>query len=173
MKNGPSSREWASSLKIRPATIDDAELLWHWVNDPQVRENSLHPEPISLVPHLQWYQAKLESPATRIWIIEENGAPIAQIRYDRIEPSSAEIDYSVAFAYRGRGVGTEAVRHTWALACKELEVVQVVGLVLAANVASCRVFTKAGFEQVAGVNRNGQECMVFVRKKRCTVAVCG
>lgn len=165
MKDALSSKELISPLHIRPASLDDAELLWTWANDPEVRRHSFHREPISMAAHLQWYRAKLASPATRIWIVEENGTPVAQIRYDRTDASSAEIDYSVASAYRGRGLGTEAVCRTWALACCELKLAQVEGLVFASNPASARVFEKAGFEPAVHITRDGQDCVIFVRKR--------
>ena len=132
-------------LCFRRAGPEDARLLWKWANDPVVRANSFNSNAILLNEHMEWYTAKLNSPDTRIWILELAQAPVAQIRYDRVDTNTAEIAISVAPNCRGQGIGTRALMLTTGPACKELGVQRFVGVVLNSNQSSIRAFIKAGF----------------------------
>jgi RimJ/RimL family protein N-acetyltransferase len=154
-------------LVLRPAGWDDVELLWRWANDPAVRENSFHPEPITQKEHVEWYKTKLMSPNTCIWILECDQIPVAQIRYDRVDGESAEIDFSVAHDYRGRGLGTKLLILTSNIACHNLNVEHLKGVVFSHNLASSHAFIKAGFRCVdRDVIINGKRCDIYVRNCR-------
>lgn len=162
----------ADHLRVRHARFQDAEILWQWTNDSSVRANSFHPESIPLDEHIKWYKAKLASPDTRIWILELNQVPVAQIRYDRIHTDAAEMSFSVVSDYRGRGLGTKALILTSGMACRELGVKRLKGVVFSSNAASMRAFTKAGFECVSQEQVFDKLCHIFVREcsqslKRC------
>ena len=154
----------ADRLRVRRACFQDAELLWQWANDPSVRANSFHPEPILLDEHLEWYKEKLTSSDTRIWILELNQVPVAQIRYDRVNTDTAEISFSVVSEHRGRGLGTRSLVLTSGMVCRELGVKRLRGRVFSSNDASVRVFTKAGFECVGQEQVSDKLCMIFVRE---------
>jgi RimJ/RimL family protein N-acetyltransferase len=127
-------------IEIRPATINDAQLLLDWRNDPITRQNAFNSEPISLETHTEWLSRKLNAADTVIWILEENGQPVAQIRYDQ-----AEISIVVAPEARGKGHGSTLLMISAPLACRRFSVPSVFGLVKKNNVASCRAFEKSGF----------------------------
>lgn len=154
----------ADHLRVRRACFQDAELLWQWANDPSVRANSFHPEAIPLDEHIEWYKGKLTSPDTRIWLLELNEVPVAQIRYDRVRADTAEIDFSVVPDYRGRGLGARALILTSDMAYRELGVKRLKGVVLNSNEASVRAFTKADFECVGQEQVSDKFCNIFVRE---------
>ena len=154
----------ADHLQVRHACFQDAELLWQWANDPTVRASSFHPEPIPLDEHIEWYKEKLTSPDTRILILELDQEPVAQVRYDRVDTDTAEIDFSVVPDHRGRGLGTRALVLTSGMACRELGVKCLKGVVFSANEASVRAFTKAGFECVGQEQVCDKLCHIFVRE---------
>lgn len=154
----------ADRLHVRYACFKDAELLWQWANDHTVRSNSFHPESIPFDKHIAWYKEKLASHNTRIWILELNQVPVAQVRYESVDTYTAEIHFSVASDYRGKGIGTESLVLTSVLACKELTVERLRGIVFKSNVASARTFKKAGFECTDEKWISGNLCTVFVMK---------
>ena len=160
----PQPAPLTDHLRVRPACFQDAELLWQWADDPAVRANSFHPEAIPPAEHIEWYQGKLDSPDTRIWILELDRVPVAQIRYDRVHTDTAEIDFSVVSDYRGRGLGTKTLVLTSGMACKELDVKRLKGIVFSSNLASVRAFTKAGFECVGQEQVSDKPCTIFVRE---------
>jgi len=151
-------------LQVRCARFQDAELLWQWANDPTVRANSFRPEPILLDGHIRWYREKLASPDTRIWILELDQVPVAQIRYDRVHADTAEIAFSVVPDYRGRELGIRALVLTSGMACRELGVKRLKGVVFSSNEVSVRTFAKAGFERVGQERVSGRLCHIFVRE---------
>lgn len=164
MKAGPTKNHFPSSLQLRAAEPEDAVLLWQWANDPQVRMQSLHPDPIALETHLHWYTAKLQSPLTRIWIVCLAEEAVAQIRYDVVAPALAEIDYSVSLAHRGKGIGTAMLNETHAPTCAALGLSEVHGIVRTSNPASARAFEKAGFRRIGAVVRKGYDCIVYAKQ---------
>jgi UDP-2,4-diacetamido-2,4,6-trideoxy-beta-L-altropyranose hydrolase len=149
-----------ASLALRRATADDALFLWGLANDPAVRAAAFHPEAIPLDAHVAWLERRLGGAATRIWILERRGCAIGQVRYDRVSPEVAEIDYAVSAPYRGRGLGHAALRLSAALASSELGVRRLRGEVLASNTASGRAFERAGFVRVDGVRKGGTEAVL-------------
>jgi UDP-2,4-diacetamido-2,4,6-trideoxy-beta-L-altropyranose hydrolase len=158
-----------SDLRVRPARWEDTDLLWQWANDPAVRANSFHPEPIPRDEHIEWYKAKLASPETRIWILEFGQVPVAQVRYDCVDGRSAEIDLSVARGYRGEGLGTTTLILTSDMACQQLGVKCLKGVVLSTNTASSRAFTRAGFRCVELEQlREGRLCDIYIRECAAT-----
>src|SRR5262249_11385785 len=105
------------TLTLPPATPQDAKLIWGGANDPTVRACAFSREPIPWESHLRWYENQLASPGTRFWVVEEDGEPVGQIRYDRDEAGrAAEISFSVARDHRGRGFGVELIQRTCGLA---------------------------------------------------------
>ena len=150
-------------LEIRQATAGDGFQLWRMANDPGVRTNSFSSEPISLDSHLKWYKSKLASPDTCIWVVELSGVIVAQVRYERVEPGTAEIDFSVLAELRGKGLGAEALQVTGSRACDELNVKRVRGVVLQSNEASARAFVKSGFRKVHEGLVRGYPCYIFER----------
>ncbi len=156
-----------SEPQLRPVQVQDAALLWEWANDPTVRINAFHGEPIPWETHVHWLEAKLASPACRMWILEIDHRPAGQIRYDR-EGESATISFSVDPAHRGRGVGKTLVGRSAALACRELGVRILAALVKPGNPASTGVFLATGFTEVGNALVEGQPALRYER--RCGTA---
>jgi len=154
-----------TNLELRLAEEKDCRLIWEWANDPTVRANAFNPEPILWESHKSWYQKKLASPDTRLWILELDKTPVAQIRYDRVDVDTAEIDFSVTSSHRGKGLGTKILKYSSELACAELGVKYLKGLVLDRNSASIFAFTKADFQPMGREEYIDQPCQVFVYQR--------
>lgn len=155
-RTGTPPGEW------RPAEEGDALAIWRLANDPQVRANSYSQAPIPLADHLRWFGRKVAAPETRYWVYDVAGVVAAQVRYDRVSKAEAEIHFAVAPAFRGRGLGTEALR-TWRRACSELGVSAIYGLVLTENLASARAFRSAGYAEDGMVEQHGRRSFRFRR----------
>jgi UDP-2,4-diacetamido-2,4,6-trideoxy-beta-L-altropyranose hydrolase len=157
------SSDGADEWRLRPATAADAFLLWQWANEPSARANSFHAEPIPWGDHLSWYQARLASADSRIWLLERRGAPVGIIRYDRADPHRAELSFAVTSSQRGLGIGTRLLTMSLEPAMRELGVSTVEGTVFAANGASARSFLKAGYTQAEPKTIAGRPCLIFRR----------
>jgi UDP-2,4-diacetamido-2,4,6-trideoxy-beta-L-altropyranose hydrolase len=135
------------TLRIREAEAEDAEFLWQWRNDPLVRQNSFNSDPIPWAQHQSWYVNKLNSPGTLIYILDEDGEPVGQIRYERVSHELVQIaSISVRAEKRGRGYGKMILCRTVRLACEKLDVAKVVAVVKENNIASLHTFKAAGFD---------------------------
>lgn len=140
---------------LRKAIINDADLLFEWVNDEAVRKSAFNSNIITYNEHIDWIRQKLYASNCIIFIgyIEEK--PIGQIRID-IESEIASIDYSIDRRYRGKGYGIfllEAVEND--IYNSKLQVKEIVGRVKYTNLSSQRTFEKAGY---TGKNEDKNIC---------------
>ena len=152
-----------SALRLRAAEQQDSLLLWQWANDSLTGSKSGASEPVSWVIHEAWYTEKLASPDTRFWILESRHVPVGQIRYQRTDAGTAQITFSVASAYRGKGFGTQLLRLSADLAGQELGIRTAEGVSPGQNLASSRAFLRAGFEVIEEKRIAGQAYFVFRR----------
>lgn len=133
-------------LQIRPVADEDCRLLWEWANDPSVRALSFQPSSIPWEEHVAWFGRKTADPNCHLYIVtDEAKHPVGQVRFDIQPDGSAETSISISKECRNRGYGTEALR----LAChafyQAVQVTRIVAYCKPQNLASIRVFEKAGF----------------------------
>ena len=155
-----------SEFVVRIARVGDAQLFWEWANDREVRDNSWSPREVELSSHLAWFKGKIESKDSKMYVLESEARPVAQVRYDRTLRGEAEIDFSVSSKWRGQGLGTKALLLTKEDARRSLGVCRVVGIVKSANVGSCKAFLKASFVEGDETITNGQLCRTFYWPQR-------
>jgi RimJ/RimL family protein N-acetyltransferase len=152
-------------LSIRAATVEDAELFWHWANDRSVREQSFNIEPINWESHLEWFNRRVASPTTRFYLLLEDDEPVGQIRYDRAaDEQSAEIGFSISKEHRGKGLGVEILRLTVRRALQDLDCRKITALVIEGNEASRKAFLRAGFQLEGSTEIKGRQAESFVWK---------
>lgn len=129
-------------LSLREADIKDAELLFNWANEIDVRKNSINQEPIVWENHLKWFTKKLNDSETKILILMSEEKLLGQIRIDLID-SYWNIDYSIENQYRGKGLGNEIVK----LVLNKYEDFKFKATVKKQNKASTKVFANLGFKK--------------------------
>ncbi len=137
------------SLTLRAATMDDAELLLAWRNEPSIRAFFFDANPVGMASHREWLEHKLGSPDHHHWIGMLDGAPIGSIRFD-VEEDQAVISIIIAPPFQRRGFAAQLLaRGEAALKSRRADVKMLVAEVLRGNLASRRLFLKAGFAAVA------------------------
>ncbi len=134
------------AVTLRPATRADAELLLEWANDPATRAASLTPRSITPPEHDVWLDRTLANPLQRLWIGIVGGRPIGQVRIEA-EAATGVVSIAVAPAARGRGMSGPLLGAALAAARTEMDLAGFRALVRAGNVASRRLFERAGFEE--------------------------
>jgi UDP-2,4-diacetamido-2,4,6-trideoxy-beta-L-altropyranose hydrolase len=128
-------------VNLRQARPSDINLFFEWANDKIVRSNSINTEPIIYENHLEWFDRKLNSTETKIFVLELFGNPIGQIRFDK-NFNGWFIDYSIDNEVRGKGFGQILVEK----GLKQFNVADVFfAQVKESNIASVNVFNKLGF----------------------------
>ncbi|MET0502967.1 MAG: bifunctional UDP-2,4-diacetamido-2,4,6-trideoxy-beta-L-altropyranose hydrolase/GNAT family N-acetyltransferase, partial [Candidatus Binatia bacterium] len=151
------------ALRLRAAEQEDALLLWQWAKNAVTGCQPFVSEPTSWVAHKKWVVEKIASPDTRLWILECRKVPVGQIRYDRTDPDVAQINFSVAPAYRGRSLATQLLRFSVDLAGRELGVHKVEGVSAIPDAASSHAFLRAGFEVIEEKSIAGRAWFLFRR----------
>jgi UDP-2,4-diacetamido-2,4,6-trideoxy-beta-L-altropyranose hydrolase len=137
--------EFDSTMTIRRATEADVFLYFAWANDPDVRHQSFASEKIAFANHQHWFNKKLYSEKSYLYVIMLDNIPAGQIRFD-IENEIAEIGFSVDSHFRGKGIGFELLsRGIATLRCEATMALKIQGKVKLGNAASSRAFVKAGF----------------------------
>ena len=159
MPDGPA-------VRLRPATLDDADLLLAWANDPVTRTSGFHPRPIAPDEHRAWLETQLGATATRLYIGLAGAVPIGQLRLARGPDDRTELSISVAPEARGRGFG----RHLLAAgllaagADPALAGTTLIARVRPQNRASLALFHGAGFAELDRTTVAGQPCLVLGRR---------
>jgi UDP-2,4-diacetamido-2,4,6-trideoxy-beta-L-altropyranose hydrolase len=134
-------------LQARLAGAGDEQLLLEWANDPTVRRNSFSPYPVSPETHQIWFRTRLRDlDGCHLYIVEtDDHVPVGQVRFERATVGW-EVHYSVAQAFRGKGVGRSVLESAIRSLCPDGRGVPISGRVKVGNVASRRVFEALGFE---------------------------
>jgi UDP-2,4-diacetamido-2,4,6-trideoxy-beta-L-altropyranose hydrolase len=133
------------ALKLRLAQAEDTSLFYDWVNESEVRRQSLQGQPISWNTHQLWFQHKLSDPDCYIGVLEAQGLPVGQIRFD-LKGDEAVIDYSLDILVRGRSWATHLIRLGMSLLDK-IHPTYIRAEVKVGNPASRAVFLRLGFSE--------------------------
>lgn len=89
-------------MKLRPASIDDAQLLFDWRNEPLTLAMSVNTEPVAWDIHVKWLSTRLARPEPGLYVCEDDGSPCGMVRID-----DDEISYTVDVNFRGKGLATK------------------------------------------------------------------
>ncbi|NER34635.1 MAG: UDP-2,4-diacetamido-2,4,6-trideoxy-beta-L-altropyranose hydrolase [Oscillatoria sp. SIO1A7] len=137
----------ANSIQLRSVREEDCELLWHWANDPEVRDSAFYSEYINWETHVKWFESKLTSKTCFIFIVEDiNNNPIGQVRFELIGNKEAEIDISIEKKNRGKGLASAIISKGILYLSKEVSIELVHSFIKVENKASIRGFEKSNFD---------------------------
>lgn len=125
-------------MMFRAATMEDAETLFRWRNDPVTRANSISQDLVPWDNHVAWLSASLKRPDRKILIA--GFIPVGTVRFDTVGDIT-EMSWTVAPEARGKGVGFQMV-----LAASEGK--SLVAKILKHNLASQKIAAKAGFSML-------------------------
>ena len=135
-----------SRLKLRKSKINDLVSYYKWVNDAKVIKYSFKKKIIQFNEHSKWFQNKLKSKKTKMFILELGSLPIGQIRFDFKKNNTAMIVYSLDPIARNRGWGKKLI----SLGIKKIYktgVKKISAEVRPENIKSISIFKKLGFSE--------------------------
>jgi len=156
-----------NKITFREATPQDCRLLWQWRNEPTTREASFNPHFIPYAEHEKWFAEKLKDDNAKILIIlGPRGEKLGQVRYE-INPSqkTAEANISLDKGYRGKGIGSQALRLTSDYVIEKSALDKVVAYIKEENISSAKAFRKAGFQNSGAVKVKGQTTIKMVLRR--------
>jgi RimJ/RimL family protein N-acetyltransferase len=133
-------------VTLRPATALDAALLLEWRNDPDAVRFSVTGRGVTPAEHVDWLAARLGDPDTRLWIAEEDGEAVGQVRVE-LGNGTGTVSIGIAPAHRGRGIGSAALQAMLLEIERDPQVRRLRAVAHAENTASRRAFERAGFRR--------------------------
>ena len=138
-------------IKLRPATLSDARLLFDWRNDPSTYCQFRIAEPVTWAEHHAWLTMMLRN-GSEILIAEKEREPIGVVRFRMtaeawVNPPRPAWDISVTIdnKFRGQGLGYLVLR----MATKENRL-PLIAEIKRINTASVRIFERCGFIELGG-----------------------
>ncbi len=153
-----------NSICLRPVVASDCTRVWEWINEPDVRSHSFHPNNIPLNEHSVWFSRELADPASRYYIAMQGDEPVGQARF-RIEGNEAVISVLLDRRFRGMNKGAELIRYATGKLFNECPVQTINAYVKTGNDASYRSFIRAGFHDSGIIKMHGQDAhhLIFHR----------
>ena len=143
-------------MRLRPATLDDAEFLFALRTDAEVQRRSFHPAP-TWDDHVVWFRSALDDATRRLFVIECESVPVGQVRLDA-HGDHEVVSVAITEEARGRGVGRRALRAVNSIATHDL-----VARIQPDNTPSITAFSNAGFVVEAA---SGEEVVMRRRSDR-------
>ncbi|WML68415.1 MAG: UDP-N-acetylglucosamine--N-acetylmuramyl-(pentapeptide) pyrophosphoryl-undecaprenol N-acetylglucosamine transferase [Methanoregula sp. SKADARSKE-2] len=153
------------ALILRTAEPGDCEMVWRWINDPDVRLVSFTQEPIPLDHHRAWFASSLSDPGLIYYLaLEPHTGPIGQARF-RIENRDATISVLVAPGQRGKSLGSQLIHDATEKVFAETSVENVKAFIKTGNEVSKKAFARAGYLEHGLVDYYGEDAFLFIKKR--------
>ena len=143
------------ALTTRPAGAADAGMLLAWRNDPETRRWSRTPSPVPASEHRAWLDRSLADRDRMLLVVEDADGPVGTVRWDH-EPGGWEVSITVAPERRGAGfAGPVLAAGERALRAVTGAAVPVTAVVHRDNMASARLFARAGYQPAGPPDADG------------------
>ncbi|OYT96221.1 MAG: UDP-2,4-diacetamido-2,4,6-trideoxy-beta-L-altropyranose hydrolase [Pseudomonas sp. PGPPP3] len=134
-------------LKIRRASINDAEMLFEWRNDLRTRKYFRNAAPLSQSSHMSWFFQTLANERSELLISSHGECPVGCLRFD-IDGERAEVSIYLDPSKHGQGLGTRSLHQAmeW-MYSKHPLVTLFIADVIAENSASANLFQRCGYSR--------------------------
>lgn len=154
-------------VKLRLAQDNDLMFFFNLKNDITVLESSFITSPVPLETHTAWFAKKLKDANCYLFVIENDGKPMGQVRVD-IFKNIGEFNLAVVPAFRGKGYASWGIkRAAHEVFFQRQEVQQMRAFIKPGNVGSVKSFARAGFIDQGSTIHGKQQCieMILSREK--------
>ncbi len=153
-----------SRIMLRKAAANDVHVLFQWANDQVVRHNAINQELISFENHMQWFDRKLQSPDSYIYLAALEGEAIGQVRFD-LDGHEFLIDYSLSSHVRGKGfAGAMLAKAICRLQQDFRPSLRLKAVVKLSNKASIQVFQTLEFTDTGSAQIKNEDFRVFEKQ---------
>ncbi len=142
---------------IRKADMRDIRNVFELSNDPTVRANSIHEEPILWENHEKWYSSAIDAHNTKFYVAETpDGAFVGQVRFC-YDGSLWVVSISISAEFRGCGLANKILNKAMELSgarCFEAKI-------KTHNMASEKLFIASGYHRCGGETIGAEKFNVF------------
>lgn len=130
---------------MRRVEEKDFNILFDWINDEDVIKNSRYGKGKSLDEFTMWFNEKIKSQLSYMFILEKENNPVGQINFEIVE-KEVIITYSVDKKVRNQGLGKELVRKAAEFIGINLKNVEKISAYISSsNMPSIKAFENLGF----------------------------
>jgi UDP-2,4-diacetamido-2,4,6-trideoxy-beta-L-altropyranose hydrolase len=144
--------EWTKPSKeglcLRLATSLDCRRLFEWRNHPQIIATTTSGKGVNPIEHRQWFEDLLTRADRRLYIVEIDGTPAGQTRFDARPDGYCVISVYLIPEFGRRGLGVAAIRLGCDLIFQMWSAKGVLAYVRPDNPEGQRAFLRAGFRAV-------------------------
>ena len=131
----------APEIIIRRAEPSDMRRIFELSNDPLVRANSIHPEPIEWATHEKWFANAVVNPRLKFYLAEgADGALIGQVRFEEREDGWL-VSISLTAEFRGKGLAHVVLMKAMEMSGQQCFIAEI----SSDNLASLSLFERCGF----------------------------
>jgi RimJ/RimL family protein N-acetyltransferase len=125
--------------------MQDAEMVFHWRNDSFIVSLSSSQRMVYWEEHLKWFEDIVNDDSKIMFIIEKEGQPLGQVRFDKADENICAITVYMLREFTGKGYGVKAIE----IGCLQIfdlwDVEEIIACVRSNNRNSRAAFLKAGF----------------------------
>lgn len=134
--------------------VNEGDLLqtFKWANNPQVRMFSFGKKEISWEEHVSWFQDKIDNDTCFFYVVYLGTEVVGAVRYD-VDGKDAVISFLIDPIWHGKGYGIGVLAGSLRQVTKDsferpMGFMNFVAYVMRENVASMKIFSNLGFEQI-------------------------
>ena len=164
LNNEDSVYKISASGLFRLAVWEDAEFLLVLRNDISVWPQFIQARTVGRQEHLEWFKGVLKRNDVKLFIILNEGLPAGQVRYD-LKQDGAYVSIAISAAYRGKGLGAQALKLTAQKILALADVTVLKALIKENNGTSLRCFKNAGFIP-AGKEKHGESYFIIMELRK-------
>lgn len=136
-----------NTLRFRPVSTEDLNLVYEWRNYPEIVALSASGSKVTWEEHVAWFSNLLANPDKLLLIIEDDGRPIGQVRFDKVECDALIMGIYLVPSMVGQGRGKSLIKSACAYAkTKWPNLCFIKAEIRKENIRSQRAFAKAGFK---------------------------
>jgi len=133
------------NLYLKRAAVKQCDILYAWTNEEEVRRNSFNQEKIPYEQHVKWFNNKINSNSSIIFLCYEGEIPVGVVRIE-MEAAQGTISYSVDKNYRGKGVASSMLKLLEEeIKNNKIDIHRLIGYVKFDNIPSQNIFKKLGY----------------------------
>ena len=136
-------------IKFVDVSTEHIELIYHWRNEPFIREVMYNSEIIQWENHQQWFQKALNDEKKVMKILYYDNSPygFANFHYTNVKANSGEWGFYIGNPYAPKGMGKLLAYEMLNFLFNEFKVRKVCAEVIDFNEKSLRFHEKVGFKK--------------------------
>jgi len=150
-------------IRLRAVREEDSDLVYQWINDPDVRVRSFRTHSITPEEPRAWFASVLADPGILYFIaVDRHDRPVGQARF-RIESDHAVISVLLEPTSRNQGLGSRVIGIATRRLFSMTPVQEVHAFIKTGNESSFRAFAKAGYARGGMTTVENQEAYLMKR----------